>query len=178
MKKLFIASLLLLSNMVLAEPMMTCTCDQPKGVRTEYGVSLNEYFDAHMEKRPEAKPSFKEPKPDAFINKPTFIVDSGKTKMTVVWSESDEDIKSRKESRKQGLPTVAPSQAAIEMNIVGYDENVITAIEERAFGATTYSLFPKLGMVFITSQGLGPNMNNAVQMSTFAFCEFSATPGR
>ncbi len=84
MKYLLISSVLLLfASSATAEPMMTVTCEQPKGVRTEYGVSLSEYFDAHMQKRPESKPSFKAPKPDAFIGKPTFIADSSKRKATV-----------------------------------------------------------------------------------------------
>jgi len=155
--------------------MMTVTCEQPKGVSTEYGVSLSEYFDAHMEKRPESKPSFKKPKPDAFVGKPTFIVDSSKTKATVLWNETEEDAGLRKKAKEQGLPPVSPPSAT-EIAVISFSEHVVTAVEELVWGATVYSLFPKLGVTFITTQHVGANLNNAVQLSTFAFCEFSSRP--
>jgi hypothetical protein len=159
-------------SLAFAEPLVTISCDQPKGVTMQYGTSFGERLQAYQDKRPEPKSSFKEPTPDRYLGKPTFVIDSTERKLTVLWAESPDQIELREEAKKRNLPTL-PGPQAIEVAIIAFTNDQITAVEAMPFAAMMYSFFPKLGVAFLVEQHLDLGLKNAIQLATFASCEFS-----
>src|SRR5262245_42166766 len=71
-----------------AEPLVTISCEKPDGINISYGgASLQESVEAREKNQPEPPPTLKEPTKDGYAALPTFIIDSNKKKMTVIWSE-------------------------------------------------------------------------------------------
>jgi hypothetical protein len=168
-------TLLILVPLVLAcgatsagTSLLTVQCEPPKGVREKYGLGLI------IDRKPGAQPTLQGPSPDGYQAKLTFLVDSEKKKLTVLWAEADVDRAFREEAKKQGLPTL-PLPKAEQFDIVYQSPDVITSISYSTYlyGTVTYSVYPRLGAMFMSYQYLEPNLKNAVQSFFFAKCEFS-----
>ncbi|MGB8598259.1 MAG: hypothetical protein WCD07_12840 [Burkholderiales bacterium] len=157
----------------LAEPLVTIACHEPKGSRMEYGASARERVRAEIDKKSEPKPQLRGPTKDGYDMNPTFVVDSGKKKLTVTWSESASDVKLRKQLKAANLP--APSlPPTVEADIVLFEPDQISALQVTPPNAVTmYSFFPKLGTAFFTTQAHELSGKNSQQMSVFSACEFS-----
>ena len=157
----------------LAEPLVTISCHEPKGSRMEYGASARERVRAEIDKKSEPKPQLRGPTKDGYDMNPTFIVDSGKKKLTVTWSESASDVELRKKLKAANLP--APSlPPTAEADIVLFEPDQISALQVTPPNAVTvYSFFPKLGTAFFTTQAHELSGKNSQQMSVFSACEFS-----
>ncbi len=98
-----IASVITTSS--FANPLVTVSCDMPKGYSMEYGVSSFERIDAAISEKQEPTNShFKEAMKDGYENKPTFIISSDKKKATVVWAESAKEIKHREQAKSLNAP--------------------------------------------------------------------------
>ncbi len=54
--------------------LLTISCDQPRGIRMEYGVSVGDALAAAANNVPDPKPSFTGPRPDAYVLKPTILI--------------------------------------------------------------------------------------------------------
>src|SRR5690349_5415888 len=113
----------------LAEPIVTISCDAPKGFRMEYGASARERVQAENDHRPEPKPHFKGPVKDGYKHIPTFIVDSGRKKLTVVWSESAADAEDRQRAKELNVPYCCSPPAATEAEIVLFTPDQIAALQ-------------------------------------------------
>jgi hypothetical protein len=151
-----------------ATSLLTVQCEAPKGVREKYGLGMA------MDRKPNSQPTLQGPSPDGYQEKLTFLVDSTKKKLTVLWAEADVDRKDREEAKKHGLPTLPPPHAE-QFDIVSESPDVIVSISFSTYlyGTVTYSLYPKLGAMFMSYQYLETDGKNAVQSLFFAKCEFS-----
>lgn len=160
------------------EPLLTIACDEPKGTRMEYGASVQERVRAEIDKKTEPKPQLRGPTKDGYDMRPTFVVDSGKKKLTVTWAESAHDAKLRKDLKAANLP--APSlPPATEAKIVLFSPDHISALEVISPNAVTvYSFFPKLGSTFFTTQAHELSGKDTRQMSVFSVCQFSWSNSR
>lgn len=158
----------------LAEPLVTISCHEPKGSRMEYGVSAREHVQAEKDKKPEPRPHLKGPTEDGYVENPTFIIDSDKKKLTVVWAESAPDAELRKKAKELGVPYCCSPPPAADANIVMFTSDQISALQVNPPNAVTaYSFFPKLGTAFFTTQEHELSGKNSTQMSVFSACEFS-----
>jgi hypothetical protein len=169
----------LIPSYSLAEPLVTMSCSEPKGFRTEYGTSVREVVQAQKEQKPEPKPHLKGPAKDGYAMNPTFLVDSGKRKLTIIWSESAADAKAREEARELGMPYRFPPVVVSEAEIILFSPDQIAALRLRPpDGADLYTFFSKLGTAFLTSQGFNFRNKNTEQFSVFTTCEYSWTSAR
>src|SRR5215467_9878882 len=75
-----------------AEPMLTISCEEPKGSSIEYGSTPAERIAADQKKEPRPSPTLRGPTEDGYSRKPTFVIDSDEKNVTVIWAESREDI--------------------------------------------------------------------------------------
>jgi len=136
-----------------------------------YGVPFIDRANANLKGQPEpTSPTLRVGK-DGFAGKPTFVIDSNRKRITIVWNELEEDIKLREQAKKLGLPQVTPSPASDGV-IVQFLPEQISAIQVDVWSIMTFSLFPKMGTAFISQQSLH-GLKNSVQISTFARCEYS-----
>src|SRR5262249_10125513 len=127
------------------------------GFKMEYGISPFERMRAGMNKEPEpTKPTLRGPTKDDYVGKPAFVIDSNKQKITVIWNELPEDAAWRKQAKEAGLPQTPPAPATDGV-IVQFSLEQISAIQAELWSTMTYSFFPKM----------------AIQMATFAHCDFS-----
>jgi hypothetical protein len=139
-----------------AEPLVTISCEKPEGSSTTYGVPLKERLDALAQEQPEpVNPTLRGPTKNEYQGKPTFVIDSNRKKITIVWSE------------------MLPSLPAADGVVVQFLPEQISAIQVEPWSITTFSFFPKMGTVFIGQQSMALDFHNAMQLSTFARCEFS-----
>jgi hypothetical protein len=157
----------------LADPLVTITCNEPRGTSMEYGTSVQERVHAETNKKPEPKPQLRGPTINSLVMKPTFVVDSGKKKLTVIWSESVSDIELRRKLKSANLPTLSLPPST-EADIVLFGSNQISALEVTPPNVVAvYSFFPKLGVAFITTQAHQLSGKDTQQISTFSDCIFS-----
>jgi hypothetical protein len=157
-----------------AEPLVTISCDKPKGFNIAYGTTLVERADAREKKQPEPPPKLRGPTEDGYVGTPTFVIDSNKEKMTVIWAEPPEDVELRKRAKELNLPQLPPPPAA-EATVVLFFSEQISAVEVEPWSITTYSFFPTLRTAFIGQQAMQPGSKSTTQLATFAHCEFSWT---
>src|SRR5262249_46031669 len=92
-------------------------------------------------------------------------------KITTVWNEVEEDAKLREQAKKLGLQLPLPTVS--DGVIVQFLPEQISAIQVTPWSITTFSFFPKMGKAFINQQFMDFGFHNAMQLSTFARCEFS-----
>jgi hypothetical protein len=157
-----------------AEPLVTITCDQPKGFNITYGTSLRERFEAREKKLPFPTPTFSGPNNDGFLSKPTFVIDANKRDVTVIWTELPEDVELRKQAKKLNIPQPPPPPAS-NATVVWFMPDLISAIDAEPWSIVTYSFFPKLGTAFIGQQSMSPGSKDTTEIATFAHCELSWT---
>ncbi len=155
--------------------LLTISCDQPKGIRMEYGVSVGDALAAAANNVPDPKPSFTGPRPDAYVLKPTILINRARTQATIVWSRPPEEEADAKRRLAADLPPLSDPNAT-EMPVVEFSADQITLAETALFMATTYSFFPKLGVTFFADQRPSLGLRSAIQLAFFAHCEFSWDP--
>ena len=154
-----------------AEPLVTISCDKPNGVSIAYGAPLQERVEAREKNQPEPPRTLKEQK-NGYAALPTFIIDSNKKKVTVIWSELPKDAEARKELKDLSVPTIPPPPAT-DATAVLFTDDQISAIETDLWSITTYSFFPKIGTAFIGQQAMQTGTTSAIELATFAHCQFS-----
>jgi hypothetical protein len=155
-----------------AEPLVTISCDKPNGFNIRYGTTLQQRFEASQKKQPEPAPALSGPNKDGYLGTPTFVVDSNKKDMTIIWAELPEDVELRKQAKEQNLPMIPPTPATKGI-VVMFMEDQISAVEVVPWSIMTYSFFPTLGTGFLGQQSMVPGIGDTTQMATFAHCEFS-----
>jgi hypothetical protein len=152
--------------------LVTISCDRPNGFNIAYGTTLTERFDAAQKKLPEPPPALRGPNKDGYAGTPTFVIDSDKEKMTIIWAELPEDAASRKKAKELNIAQF-PAPAATDANVVLFFHDQISAVEVEPWSIMTYSFFPTLGTAFIGQQAMQPGSKNIAQLATAAHCEFS-----
>jgi len=157
-----------------AEPLVTISCDKPTGFNIRYGTTLKERVEAGGNKQSEPPPKLRGPVEDGYLGRPTFIIDSNRRDMTVVWAELPEEVELRKRAKELNLPQIPPPPATDATVILFFKEH-ISAIEVEPWSIMTYSFFPTLGTAFIGQQAMQPGSKSTIQLATFAHCEFSWT---
>ena len=163
-----------------AEPLVTISCDKPNGVSIAYGAPLQERVEAREKNQPEPPPTLTEPTKNGYTALPTFFLDSNRKKMTVIWTKPPEDAEARKVDKERDLLTIPPPPAT-EATVVLFTDDQISAIETDLWSIMTYSFFPKIGTAFIGQQAMQPGTKSAMEIATFAHCQFSWTnndPGK
>jgi len=145
-----------LSSTLIAEPLVTISCDKPEGSSMTYGISLTARVDAASKEQPEpTNPTLRGPTSNGYMGKPTFVIDSNRKTITIVWNE------------------MSPPVLASDGVVVQFLPEQISAIQVNPWSITTFSFFPKMGTAFIGQQSMDLGFHNAMQLSTFARCEFS-----
>jgi hypothetical protein len=155
-----------------AEPLVTISCEKPTGFTIAYGVPLTDQADAAAKHQPEPAPALKGPITDGYLAKPTFVVDSDRKKVTIIWVEPPEEVEFRKLATQLNLPQLPPPPAT-DATIVSFFKEQISAIEAEPWSIMTYSFFPTVGKAFIGQQFIDLGSKNIRQLATFAHCEFS-----
>jgi hypothetical protein len=64
-----------------------------------------------------------------YAGKPTFIIDTNRKDMTVVWSELPDDVKLRQQAKELGLPQMPPPPAANATVVLFLDEQISAVLE-------------------------------------------------
>ena len=157
-----------------AEPLVTISCDKPNGFSIGYGTTLIGRFEASKKNQPEPLPALRGPNKDGIAATPTFVIDSNKKKMTVVWAQLPGDVELSKRAKETNTPQPLPPSAS-DATVALFSRDQISAIEAEPWSITTYSFFPTLGTAFIGQQAMEPGVKNTTQLATFAHCEFSWT---
>lgn len=139
-----------------AEPLVTIACEAPKGQTQNYGVAM-----APTQTKPNTPNHLSVAIPDGFNARPTFVVDSSRKKLTLLWSD--------------------PKETAREVPVIAYSPLVITAMDAhpgKNGAVLLYSFYPQLGVMFVAQHYLDINAADAVQSAFVAKCEFrwSGTP--
>ena len=155
-----------------AEPLVTISCEKPNGISIKYGTSLLEHLEDSKNNQPEPPPSLKEPTKDGYLATPTFVIDSNRKEMIVIWAELPEDAVLRKKSKELNLLTIPPPPAT-DATVVLFTDDQISAIEVDPWSIMTYSFFPMLGTAFIGQQAAELGTKNTAELATFAHCQFS-----
>ena len=172
----------LLPSIATAHPLLTISCDIPKGSSLEYGVSIPELAQIEGTSAPAPKPHLKGPKANGYTSRPTFVVDSNKKLLTITWSMSDTDVERMKYSKEHGMDFCCGPPPAGDASILLFNSNQISAIQVESLTGgnrvTLYSFFPKLESAFITWQGIDvwgidPNNQNSDQSALFSTCKYS-----
>jgi hypothetical protein len=70
----------------VADPVVTISCDIPKGSSMEYGESSYDRVQSGIDKKPVPKPHLIVHKSDGYEEKTTFIINSTKKKLIVTWA--------------------------------------------------------------------------------------------
>jgi hypothetical protein len=131
----------LLPTISIAEPLVTIPCDKPNGFNMQYGVSFTERLEAARNNLPEpTKPKLTGPTKDGYAGKPTFIIDTNRKDMTVVWSELPDDVKLRQQAKDLGLPQIPPTPAT-NANIILFFNEQISAVLVEPWSIMTFSFF-------------------------------------
>jgi len=166
--------ILLMSSPALTEPILTITCNAPQGKRMEYGVFPNEHIDAIVKKKAPPKPRLRTVDDGYTGVTPTFIIDSAvPNKMTYMWGDTAEFEPHKQAARQFGIKVPAP--AAQQADIIVFNEELISTIEQGPRYAWLNSFFPKLGVAYFVQheyRHFGIDTWN-VQISLFARCEFA-----
>jgi hypothetical protein len=156
-----------------ADPLVTITCAQPKGLSQYYGIAARDREKAASEhKQPENHLS--EPDKDGFNAKPTFIVDSNRKKLTLLWAESAGETALRQWSKNLG--TQWDPDPARDLAVIAYSPLVITAMDAHPGpngSVDLYSFYPKLGIVYMARHYLDIMGAEATQSAFSAKCEFT-----
>ena len=157
----------------VADPVVTISCDIPKGSSMEYGESSFDRVQSAIDKKPLPKPHLIANKADGYDERPTFIVDATKRKLLVTWAESEDDLKLRKQAKEVGIPYCCSPNPTSEAEVVIFTADNISAIRVTPpYVITMYSFFPKLGAMFVTDQGTDVFGKNSSQHSFFATCTY------
>jgi hypothetical protein len=132
-------------------PLLTITCGPPTGISIQHGISSFDQLAAmQTNKPPPTKQDFSAPGKDGYEQKPTFVLQTAET-MTVVWQESERELKSRDSRRKRGLTELAKAPEAEDVKIISNLSPIsITAIKDSGFQTSIYSFYPTDGIVFIS----------------------------
>ena len=157
-----------------AEPLVTISCDKPNGFNIAYGTTLRERFEARQKNQAQPPPALIGPSMDGYSGKPTFVIDSNKTNMTVIWAELWEDVQLREQAKNLNIPQLPPPPATDATDVLFFIEQ-ISAVKAEPWSIMTYSFFPTLGTAFIGQQAMRPGSKDTTQLATFARCEFSWT---
>jgi hypothetical protein len=162
-----------------AEPLLTISCDIPKGIKIAYGIPISEFLRPDTEKKGPPKAELRVPPQkgtsDGFTARPTFVIDSDKTKVTIVWSEAEGDLAQRAEAKRLGLPELPPYPAE-QASIVKYAQDQIAALQiSPPNSVLLYSFFPQFGIAYISSQGTAFGFKDTRQLAFFSFCSFAGT---
>jgi hypothetical protein len=143
-----------------ADPLLTIACEKPKGTRIEYGISPIDRMKAAMDNQSQPTNNVFKQGNDAYVFKPTIIINDTKELATIVWSTDD-------------IKADGPPPPSTEMPIIAFSDDQITAAEIWVWGATTYSFFPKLGVTFFSEQHPSLGLQSAIQTAFFAHCDFT-----
>jgi len=65
-------------------PLVTITCESPKGLTQDYGVTGAQRMQAAGDHKPQPAAHFSGPYEDGFTGRPTFIVDSDRKMLTLL----------------------------------------------------------------------------------------------
>jgi len=150
----------LLSLRAAAEPTLTITCEDPQGLRYDYGPPPGSWYSDEVNPRLQKSD-------DGFTDvKPLFVLDSRDTSLlTVIFGST------------QLVPRYAPTRAR-EARLVQSTADYLVAIEVGEESIWVHTFYPKLGVAFFSRNILQhprPHLGNAVAALYFAKCTF--TPG-
>jgi len=164
----------MLSAAAFADPLVTIQCEMPKGVGRYYGVPESERLKAAADHKPPPTGQLSAVYQDGYSQRAMFIVESSRTQLTRIWLENDTDRNRREQQKTLGLS--ATPGLAVSIPVVSYTPESITAMEygtDYFRGASVYSFFPKLGMMFLSQQLLDADGLVARQLALVAKCEFA-----
>lgn len=148
MKKFSLTLLVCLFPLLsVANPVVTISCDIPKGSSMEYGESSYARVQSAIDKKPVPKPGLVVNKADGYEERPTFLIDSTKKKLIVTWAESDVELQQRKQAKELGVPYCCSPNPTSEAGVVIFTPDHISAIEITP---------PHVVTVFRFSQNLEP----------------------
>jgi hypothetical protein len=153
----------------IAEPLVTIACEAPKGQTENYGA-----ITAATSGKPPPPNKLSVAVPDGFNAKPTFIVDSSRKQLTMIWNDTPAELAMRDLAKSQGIKM--QPEPARQLPVIGFSPIVITALDSHPGKnglVALYSFYPALGVMFVAQHYLDINAADAVQSSFVAKCEYS-----
>ena len=172
MRIVLVGTVLLAPLVCTAEPLVTISCDSPKETTQEYGVRMSDRATDTPGHEPQNH--LTAPEQDGYNARPTFVLDSNRKKLTMLWAESAGEKEMRGLSKRLGHDW--KPDPAREIRVIDVSSDVITALDAhpgRNGIVALYSLYPKLGVLFLSQHYTYADGRNASQQAFFAKCEFS-----
>lgn len=172
-RSLAMLSLLAAPWSVYPAPLLVATCDAPKGTHVQFGSYTRERVQASSE-APEPAPRLTPAVPDGFTHLPTFTLRSSGKSLNVTWSEAPEDSQARRRALELGVRYCCDPPPPTNARVVSLSPAYVSAVESTPRGTISlYSLYPNLGMAFISVHAPEPSGKSVRQYSMFATCKFS-----
>ncbi len=138
-----------------APPLLTMTCVDPQGTETSYGPGLLEIRDLTVDTRPITLSG----------TQLTFVLAADQPqRLRVTWDP----------------PPVVPADprepaTTFDATVIAATDDQITAVQQRAQGVWMYSVFPKLGMGYVSAHNHVPFGSTSRSLALYARCRM-ATP--
>lgn len=133
-----------------APPLLTMTCADPQGTATSYDPGLLGLRDLTVDIRPMASHG----------THFTFVLEADQPqRLRVTWDP----------------PSVAPATerepaTTFDATVIATTDNQITAVQQRAEGVWMYSVFPKLGMGYVSAHNHVPFGSTSRSLTLYALC--------
>src|SRR5689334_6602639 len=159
-----LASAVLLATAANADPLLTISCDPPKGTTVAYGVNGTEYAESEVKHVPPPRPALRGPEPDGFSARFSLVVSPTGHEATVVWE--DPNGKEEPHSESGTVLTLSEDRITIVTPQMPY-ASVLSASPIRIF-----SFFPKFGSAFLAQQSWDL-YHDTRQMALATRCRFS-----
>lgn len=175
MKRLLaVLSLLSASWSVYPAPRLIANCEAPKGTNVQFGSYARERMQADSAGTPEPAPRLTPAVPDGFTHLPTFTLHSSGKSLKVAWSETLGDAQAHRRNFELGVPSCCNPPSPTNARVVTLSPAYVSAVESTAHGATSlYSLYPNLGVAFISVHAPDATGKSVRQYSMVAVCKFS-----
>lgn len=171
---LVLAALILVSTHVVAVPLLKIACEAPAGSHVQFGTYPSERVAANSAGLAEPAAHLSAPTPDGFTFLPTFLLDSDRRNVRIIWSETPSDVEARTRAEKIGVPYCCSPPPASRARVVMFSPEQISAVEVSPGSTTTlYSFFPNLGTAFVSIHGHEPSGKSSRQASLFASCKYT-----
>jgi hypothetical protein len=129
-----------------APPLLTMTCADPQGTETSYGPGLLEIRDLTVDTRPMTLSG----------THLTFVLEADQPqRLRVTWEPP---------------PAARETATTLDAMVIATTDDQITAVPQRAEGVWMYSVFPKLGIGYVSAHNHVPFGSTSRSLALYARC--------
>jgi hypothetical protein len=136
-----------------APPLLTMTCHDPQGTEMSYGPGLLEIRDRTVDTRPMVSPG----------THLTVVIEADQPqRMRVTWEPPPAEPGAEREPA-----------TTFDATVIATTDDQITAVQLRAGGVWMYSMFPKLGIGYVSSHNHIPFGSTSRSLALYALCQMT-----